>query len=103
VFSNYFAAPVEVECMDLSAQGMYLAVDLLLPPGERVLVAFIPPGTWHRILVDAEVRHARQGMECGMGLHFDRLPRMDESVLRTALAGYAGDRGFLVRDGACRC
>lgn len=85
VFSNHFHAPVEVECTDLSATGMFLSADLLLGPGERLTVAFVVPGTWHRIITDALVVRAPRGVASGMGLRFDRLPSLDAGILGTAL------------------
>lgn len=85
VFSHHFFAPVEVECTDLSVSGMFVAADLLLGAGERVLVAFMVPGTWHRILIDAEVVRSSEGPSPGMGLRFDRIPSFDADILRGAM------------------
>jgi hypothetical protein len=112
ILSEHFDAPVEVECTDLSPRGMFLASDLLLAPGDRVLVAFIPPGTWHRIVTDAQVVRTGEGPTAGMGLRFDRLPRVETGILRVALGRQEGaSRGrsgaapyTLARsDGAWRC
>jgi hypothetical protein len=85
VFSNHFHAPVEVECTDLSLSGMFLSADLLLDPGERLTVSFTVPGTWHRIVADARIVRAPRGTTAGMGLHFDRLPSLDATILGRAL------------------
>jgi hypothetical protein len=86
VFSNHFYCPIEVACAELSATGMFLAVDLLLDPGERLTVSFTVPGTRHRITTDARVVHCPRGApRAGMGLCFDRLPSLDASILTSAL------------------
>jgi len=91
VFSEHFHAPVEVECTDLSLSGMFLCADLLLAPGERLMVSFIVPGTWHRIVTDAlVVRASPRGVASGMGLRFDRLPSLDAAILGQALQRVVG-------------
>lgn len=104
IFSGTFDAPVEVESVDLSPSGMFLLSDLLLSPGERVLVAFVVPGTLYRVLIDARVvRTAHDADGAGMGLEFSRLPSVDEKILRAALdRRLAAIRAFRA-DGAFRC
>jgi hypothetical protein len=85
IFSRMFDVPVEVPTTDLSPGGMFLPCDLLLDPGDRVLVAFTAPGTSHQIMVDAQVVRTRHLGVAGMGLEFGKLPGIDETILRNSL------------------
>lgn len=85
VFADGFPQPVELECTNLSNSGMYLQGNPSLVLGEEVLLVFIPPGTWHRIYVDAVVVRTTSDDGRGLGLHFSRMPRHDNDVLRSAL------------------
>lgn len=85
VFADGFPLPVELECTNLSSTGMFLQGNPSLAPGEEVLLVFIPPGTWHRIYVDAVVVRTNSDEERGLGLQFARMPRHDDDVLRTSL------------------
>ena len=85
VFADGFPEPVELECSNLSSTGMFLHGNPSLALGEEVLLVFIPPGTWHRIFVDATVVRANGLGERGLGLRFGRMPRNDTDVLRSAL------------------
>lgn len=87
VFADGFDQPVELECTNLSSTGMFLHGNPSLTLGEEVLLVFIPPGTWHRIFIEAVVVRTRADVpgERGLGLRFARMPRNDTDVLRSAL------------------
>lgn len=104
LFSTWFTSPVEIETLDLSVGGMFLRSELLLEVGERVLVVFTVPGTTHQVMVDASVVRVSHSGTAGMGLAFDKLPRIDAMVLRTALARHRGVTASVFRsDGGFRC
>jgi hypothetical protein len=84
VFADGFDRPVELECTNLSSTGMFLDGNPSLALGEEVLLVFQPPGTWHRIFIEAVVVRTRDGAR-GLGLRFARMPRNDTDVLRGAL------------------
>lgn len=87
LFADGFDRPVELECTNLSSTGMYVHGNPSLALGEEVLLVFIPPGTWHRIFIEAVVvrRRGDDGGDRGLGLRFARMPRNDTDVLRDAL------------------
>ena len=87
VFADGFHQPVELECTNLSSTGMFLHGNPSLALGEEVLLVFHPPGTWHRIYIEAVVVRTRGSdpRERGLGLRFARRPRNDTDVLRSAL------------------
>lgn len=87
VFAEGFDRPVELECTNLSSTGMFLQGNPSLALGEEVLLVFIPPGTWHRILIEAVVVRDRANATGGrgLGLRFGRMARNDTDVLRSAL------------------
>lgn len=87
VFADGFDQPVQLECSNLSSTGMFLHGNPSLALGEEVLLVFIPPGTWHRIYIEAVVVRTRANAlgERGLGLRFARMPRNDTDVLRCAL------------------
>jgi hypothetical protein len=103
LFCGTFAAPIEVDATDLSPAGLFVASDLLLYPGDRVLLGFLVPGTWHRVLIDARVARACHEGVPGMGLEFAKLPHVDETILRGALARRRAAIGWFRPDGAFRC
>jgi hypothetical protein len=88
VFADGFPKPVELECTNLSSTGMFLGGNPSLTEGAPVLLVFIPPGTWHRIFIEAVVIRtgADSRGERGLGLRFGRMARPDTAVLRGALA-----------------
>jgi len=103
IYSRWFDKPVPVETSDVSPEGLFLVSELLLEPGERVLITFAVPGTAHLLVADAEVvRVSSEPGDAGMGLAFARLPSIDERILRGALdrrrvrvaLTSVGDRGF---------
>lgn len=105
VYSRWFDKPVAVATSDVSAEGMFLVSELLLEPGERVLITFAVPGTSHVVIADAEVVRVNDTAgEAGMGLAFSRLPSIDERILRGAL-DRRRERGTMtpVVDRAFRC
>lgn len=87
IFADGFDQPVHLECSNLSSTGMFLHGNPSLALGEEVLVAFAPPGTGHRIFIEAVVVRTRSSIlgERGLGLRFARMPRNDDDVLRRAL------------------
>jgi hypothetical protein len=87
VFADGFPKPVELECTNLSSTGMFLDGNPSLTEGEEVLLVFIPPGTWHRIYIEATVVRTRVDElgERGLGLRFGRMARNDTDVLRGSL------------------
>ena len=85
VFSELFANPVDVDSSNLSPTGMFLATDLLLEPGDLVLVHFSLPGVNHEWTADGRVVRASKNRLAGIGVEFARLPRMDAQILRIGL------------------
>jgi hypothetical protein len=86
VFGGLFEMPVAVDAADLSPGGLFLNTDLLLEPGERLLLSFEVPGTRHRVFVGGSVvRCDHDPGRPGFGVAFDRFTGMDERILRTAL------------------
>lgn len=76
---------------DASDEGIFVATDISLDVGERLLIAILTPGgsTW----VDAEgvvarVIHGRRGdEERGIGIHFTDMSRIDRALWTTSLEG----------------
>ncbi len=93
VFADGFLQPVELECTNLSSTGMFLHGNPSLTLGEEVLLAFSPPGTDHRIYIEAIVVRTRAPKlgDRGLGLRFARMPRNDTDVLRDALYRRRGE------------
>jgi hypothetical protein len=86
IFSNHLASPVVVESSDVSVTGMFLSSQLMLDMGERLTLSFLVPGTFHRIVTDAQIVRSYAYTSCGMGLRFDRLSSIDADILKSAVA-----------------
>jgi c-di-GMP-binding flagellar brake protein YcgR len=85
IYNPLFETPVEVETADLSVGGMFVRSELLLAAGERLLVAFTVPGTAHQVVIGAEVVRTAHAGATGMGVSFDKLPSIDEAILRAGI------------------
>jgi len=74
---------------DLSAGGTFLRCDLLLEPGDTLVLEFLPPGASERLAAPARVAWVRRfpdGDEpAGMGIQFLALTPRDREALEAAL------------------
>jgi uncharacterized protein (TIGR02266 family) len=74
---------------DLSAGGTFLRCDVLLEPGETLVLEFLPPGARLPLAAPARVAWVRRfpdGEEpAGMGIQFLALSASDRQTLEAAL------------------
>lgn len=87
VLSEVYGEPIPFRIRDISADGVFALSDLLLDPGDEVLIELTPPRLGESLCILGHVSRTEiepaAGFEPGMGIAFDH----NDSLLRSILAG----------------
>ena len=87
VLSEVYGEPIAFRIRDLSADGLFAVSDLLLDPGDEVVVEITLPKLGEPLCILGTVRRTEteppDGYRPGMGVAFDH----GDSMLRSILAG----------------
>lgn len=87
VLSEVYGEPIPFRIRDISADGVFALSDLLLDPGDEVLIELTPPRLGEPLCILGHVSRTEiepaEGFEPGMGIAFDH----NDSLLRSILSG----------------
>ena len=87
VLSEVYGEPIPFRIRDLSADGLFAVSELLLDPGDEVVIELTPPHLGEPLCILGRVNRTetqpRAGHDPGMGIAFDH----GDSLLRAILAG----------------
>ncbi|MAQ16983.1 MAG: hypothetical protein CMN30_19595 [Sandaracinus sp.] len=87
VLSEVYGEPIPFRIRDISADGLFAVSDILLEPGDEVVIELPPPRLGEPLCILGRVNRTEAapapGFDPGMGISFDH----GDSLLRSILAG----------------